>query len=399
MSKTLLRLAASFAVLGMGGVLGHTQSSTGPVLVTIKDGKVSAAEPTFPVDPTERIKIGHTGSMYFGLTVEGKLISCSPQGSIWASARIDNQEFNPGFGNMQNVGGQQQPLSPGPFGKKRPGTRTTYKMGSLDIVQTIEIVPSKPVGKTSPGAKRKMDTARITYLVQNTDSRPHTVEWKVGIDILVNGNDGALFASPMTHPNKVLDGVVLKDKTLPEFLQVLERPNLKDPGFVATMTFQNGGRVEAPNRVVLTGLGALGMWEVPAMQANGDSACAIYWAPKMLKPGEKRELVWAYGGGIASTVENEGTLSLALGGSFEPGKLFTITAFIDDPVPSQTLTLELPPGMVRMEGKEIQPVAAPNAGTGVVLWKARVEKTGDYDVKVHSSSGVTQIKSISIRNP
>ena len=54
-------------------------------------------------------------------------------------------------------------------------------------------------------------------------------------------------------------------------------------------------------------------WEAAAQQA-GDSACAIYWDAKSLKPGEKREMTWAYGGGIASNPENEGKVSITLDG-------------------------------------------------------------------------------------
>jgi hypothetical protein len=360
-----------------------------------------AAEVTLPVDPTPRIRPGYGGGVSFGLTLDGRRITCSPQGSIWSNARIDNQEINEDFGMVAGNGrmNQPQPLPPGPFGKKRLGTQFKWTQNNLHFTQIVEIVPSRPSGKAAPGQKRRLDTARISYLVENKDSKAHLVEFRTGIDIMINNNDGALFASPTTHPGKVLDGVLLTDKTLPEYIQVLENPDVKRPVFTATMTLKFGGRTEGPNKVVLTGLGAFGGgWDVPAQQAGGDSACALYWESKTLKPGEKREMVWAYGGGVACNPENEGIVSLALGGSFEPGKFFTIMATVDDPVPSQILTLELPKGMELLEGKERQPVPAPQeAGSSRVLWKARVLELGDYDLKVRSSTGVTQIKNISIQ--
>jgi hypothetical protein len=386
-------------LVGVSAALTVAQDAKAPVRVTVKDGKVVADEPTLPIDPTVRIRIGNSGGAFFGLSVEGKRISCSPDGSIWSSAKIDNQEFHAGNGDfaMHNP----QPLPPGPNGKKREGQIASWQTQGLKVTQTIEVVPSKPAGKGAPGQKRKLDTARITYLVENKDTRPHALEWRVGIDMLINNNDGALYASPTTHPGKVLNGVSLKEKELPEYVQALERPNLQDPGFVAYLTLKHGtsAKVEGPNRIVLTNLGALGngQWEVPAQPA-GDSACALYWPAQTLAPGQKREMVWAYGGGVASNIDNEGKVALALGGSFEPGKLFTVTAYVDDPLPSQTLALELPPGMVRVEGKELQPVPppSPETGTSLVLWKARVLETGTFDVKVRSSTGVTQIKHITI---
>ena len=70
---------------------------------------------------------------------------------------------------------------------------------------------------------------------------------------------------------------------------------------------------------------------------------------------------------------------MALGGSFEPKKQFTVAVHVDDPLPGQTVSLELPPGMERVEGKELQPVEgqlvfvdnAVKSATGTIGLKAR----------------------------
>jgi len=36
-------------------------------------------------------------------------------------------------------------------------------------------------------------------------------------------------------------------------------------------------------------------------------------------------------------------------------------------------------------------------GHSLVLWKARVAQLGEYELKVHSSSGVTLVKNVSIQ--
>ncbi|MBI3409552.1 MAG: hypothetical protein HY040_14525 [Planctomycetes bacterium] len=396
----ILRIAAVLGVLGFIS-WAAAQDSSSPVKITVKDGKVQeAAEVSLPIDPAPRIQPGYSGGNYFGLTLEGKRISCSPQGSIWATARVDNQEIQPGL--APGIAGRvEQPklLPPGPHGKKRLGTQYTWKEGNLQFTQVIEIVPSKPGVKAAPGQKRRLDTARISYLVENKDSKEHVVEFRTGIDILINNNDGALFASPTTHPGKVLDGVMLKDEALPEFIQVLENPDVKNPIFTATMTLKFRGKTEGPNKIVMTSLGAFGGgWDIPAQQAGGDSACALYWPAKSLKPGEKREMVWAYGGGVASSPENEGKVSVSLGGSFEPGKQFTVMASVEDPAPGQTLTLELPAGLERIEGKERQPVPDPQeTGSSVVMWKGRVTQMGNFQLRIRSSTGVVQSKNITIQ--
>jgi hypothetical protein len=395
----------SISSMGMGlGLLAALTAaepptpSSAPFKIAVQDGKVVSGDALLPIDAAPHIQIGSSG-FYFGLSVDGKLISCSPQGSIWSAIRIDGQIFQPGLARpmvkMANM--KQSELPPGPFGRKRLGYQSDWQVNKIHITQTVEIVPSKSSSAT--GSQRRLDTCRISYLLHNQDDRPHKLDYRASVDILINGNDGALYAAPTTHPGQVLNGVLLEGKTLPDYLQVLERPNLANPGFVATMTFKHA-KGHGPNRVVLSQLGVvaggLQRWDIPAQPA-GDSACAIYWNGHDLKAGAKRELVWAYGGGYASDPENEGKVQLGLGGSFEPHKLFTITAAIDDPLPNQVLTLELPAGLERVEGAPIQPVPPPGAeGCSLVLWKGRVRFTGVYEIKVHSSTGTTQTKQVTI---
>src|SRR5262249_25326606 len=153
---------------------------------------------------------------------------------------------------------------------------------------------------------------------------------------------------------------------------------------------------EAPSRVLLTSHGAGDNgWDVPVIQAMGDSDVAFFWDPVTVPPGGKRELAYAHGQGIATSPENEGRVNVALGGSFEPSKRFTVTAYVDDPVESQSLALELPPGMELAEGKALQPVPPPNeSNSSVVVWRARVLRPGTFPLRVRSSNGVTYTKHI-----
>jgi hypothetical protein len=376
-------------------VAGGGQEASGRVKVVIRDGKLLADE--VPVDPNPRIDARYGGGMYFGLTVGGTRITCTPESSVMPMARIDNQIYQPGF-DLMGQPAMQQDLPPGPFGKKRLGKQTRWNQNNLHFTQVVETVPSR-LGNTASGEqKRRLDTVRVSYIVENRDRANHVVEFRAFIDTMIAENDGALFAAPTTAPGHILDGIVLEDKSLPEYLQVLEHADLQKPGFVATLTLRFGGKVEGPSKVVLSNTRAfVGEWDAQAQKAMGDSACFLFWPPRTLKPGEKRTMVWAYGGGVASSWEVEDNVRLTLGGSFEPGKLFSVLAMVDDPVPGQTLTLELPAGLERVEGKESQPVPSPEAsGKSVVLWKARVGQLGAFDLKVRSSTGVTHVRNISI---
>ena len=130
----------------------------------------------------------------------------------------------------------------------------------------------------------------------------------------------------------------------------------------------------------------------------GDSAIGLYFETKAMKPGTKRDLAYVYGEGIAVAAESEGRFQTSLSGNFEPGKMFTISALVADPAHGQTLSLELPKGIQRLEGKDIQPVAAltlENEYTNV-LWKCRVMEPGTHTIRIRSSTGVTQTKVVSV---
>lgn len=363
--------------------------------VEIKDGATALQEMLLPIDPVVRVNPQHSGNIYFGITVDGKRITCSPMGSIWPAAMIDGQVHNPVNGGQPLA---MRPLPKTATGKERRGFLATWQTANLQFTQTVEVIPSKPITPT-PGAKRKLDTCRISYLIENKDTRPHEVAFRTNIDMLINNNDGALYASPTTEPGKVLNGVVLEGKKLPKWLMAMENADANNPGFYGVITFDCGGRAEQANKIVLTNLSQVGQanWDVVAQQA-GDSACSLFWEKKSIKPGEKRELVWAYGGGIATNPENDGKVTVALGGNLEPGKMFTVSAIVEDPVPSQTLAIELPAGMERVEGAEVQPVPLPNEnGYSLVMWKGRVTRPGAFDLKIRSSNGVTQTKSILVQ--
>jgi hypothetical protein len=394
MPRVVLGLVILSLLPALAAPADEATPARSPVRVTIRDDKPVVVEAVLPVDPQPRIRYQFGGPMAFGLLVDGQRITFSQVGGIMTTFKIDGQILQPGQapGRLES---KRAPLPPR-LGKKRTGEQAVYVYNNVRVTQTVEIVPGKPSPKYVPGQKRLMDAVLTRYFIENKDTRPHTVAVRVFMDILIVDNDGALFAAP-NFPGKILDGVVLKDKQVPEYLQVLQRPSLQNPGFVAHFSYALGRERERPSRVVLTGLRASNIWEIQAVPAGGDSAMAMFWDEKPIQPGAKRELAYAYGRGIASNPENEGKVELALGGSFEPGKLFTVTAYIEDPQPGQTLALELPPGMERVEGKEWQPVPQPSAnGNSMVLWKARVQRLGEFPLRVRSSTGVTQTKVITI---
>ena len=366
-----------------------------PFRVTIRDDKPVVIEPELPVDPVQHVIYQFGGPMAFSPLVDGKRLTFSPMGGIMSQFKIDDLILQPGQppGRLES---NRAPLPPHRT-KKRVGEQAVYVYNNLRVTQTVEVVPGNPGPKIHPGQMAHMNVVLVRYFIENKDNRAHNFALRVFLDMLLVDNDGALFAAP-NFPDKILDGIELKAKQVPDYLKVLQRPDLKNPMYVAHFTYNLGRGRDRPDRVVLTGLRAFnGPWDIQAIPAMGDSAMAMYWDTRTIQPGARRELAYSYGEGIANKLDNDGRVVLGLGGSFEPGKLFNITAYVEDPVPGQSLTLELPAGVERIEGKTLQPVPAPTAeGKSLVLWKARVQRTGDYAVRVHSSTGVTLTKLVTV---
>jgi hypothetical protein len=393
--QSLPRLAGGvvLALLVAGTTFSQEKNAT-PVKVTIKDEKAVVIEPVLPIDPARRINYQPMGlsalvrgennetlqlSMFPSFLIDGQFIQGPPYGQSIAKIQFENRQ-----------------LDKTKTGKQREGfTSSHIYANGIKVTLTMTVEATKPQGTNK---KRLRDALLFHYVVENTSQKAQKFGLRVYMDTFIVDNDGCLFAAP-TEPNKILDGVVLEDKKLPPYLQLLQRPDLKAPGYVAHLTLDLGSKLEKPQRLVLTRHGfGFGQWEMPAMMAGGDSALGIFWEPKELKPGAKREIAYGYGKGIVTNPENEGLVDMALGGSFEPGKVFTVTAYVSDPGPGQSLTLELPDGMALADGKAQQSVPELREGEGqsVVMWQARVQRTGEFAVRVRSSTGVTNGKIITI---
>src|SRR5262249_9287360 len=89
------------------------------------------------------------------------------------------------------------------------------------------------------------------------------------------------------------------------------------------------------------------------------------------------------GSGIFACVrpsnEGKGILALARAkGVFEPGEVFQVTAYVNNPLLDETLTLNLPAGFRLVEGNAILAVPLPPPGAqdrrSVVTWKVSTDE-------------------------
>ncbi len=299
-------------------------------------------------------------------------------------------------------------------GRERIGQSSVYFYGQqkVEMTQTVEIVPGEQV---APGqTKRRLDTCLVRYRIENQDERPHRVAFRFVLDTFIGGNDGVPFTIPGASDLCDTSRDFRTPSSVPDFIQALERPSLENPGTVAHLTFRLGGRLDPPDRVTLgRWINQLQWaaneqpnidWQFPVRPMNevlpADSCVVLYWNARELPPSGHRELGFAYGLGSVSSSEGGGKLGLTVGGSFRPGEAFTVTAYVNDPLPRQTVTLEVPRGLTRADGEATQTVPAlpPDAASrnSPVTWKVKAARPGRYTLRVKSSNGATQTQAVTI---
>jgi hypothetical protein len=304
-------------------------------------------------------------------------------------------------------------------GRKRQGVQSVWSYDDQHVLvtQTVEIVPGEQ--------SRLLDTCLVRYKLENQDTQPHKLGLRFLLDTYIGANDGV----PFTIPGQAQLCDTLHDfarpADVPDFIQALEREDLRQPGTIAHLQLRLGGKLEAPGRVTLGAwpnpqLGAIDrrckqektLWDVPLYpmkkikevdpSAPADSAVTIYWDERDVPAGGTREMGFAYGLGNVSSGEGRGQLALTVGGSFTPGGEFTLTAYVSDPKPGQTVTLTLPEGFRLVDGDLTRPVPPlpPQSASrnSPVTWKVRASsRAGEYALKVQSSTGVSQSETVRIR--
>jgi hypothetical protein len=299
-------------------------------------------------------------------------------------------------------------------GKGRLGRQSVwvYDRQKVQITQTVEIVPGEQ--------SRLLDTCLVRYLIENRDSRPHSVGLRFLLDTYIGANDGVPFTIPGAKQplcDTMLDFNRMED--IPQFIQALERGDLAKPGTIAHLQLKLGGKISTPDRVTL---GAWPnprlnsakdrrfqqektMWQVPVMSMKSltpaDSAVVIYWNERPLPPGNAREVGFAYGLGSVASAEANGKLGLTVGGALVTNEEFTVTAYVTSPAAGQTVTLTLPEGFRLAGGSETQTVPPLPKGVSSrpspVTWKVKApSKEGKYPLQV-SSAGMTQSQQVTIR--
>ncbi|MCI0459072.1 MAG: hypothetical protein L0Z62_19115 [Gemmataceae bacterium] len=287
--------------------------------------------------------------------------------------------------------------------------------GDIQVTQTIEVVPGEPA--EVPGGKYMafLDTALVRYTIENKGQGVRKVGLRIMIDTLIGidaSNDGVPFTVPgeqgLVDKTSSRDFGLPGGPKVPGFIQVLEYPDLKNPGVIAFLNLnitklEEVGLVEPPTRVSLTAWPGGGErmqgWEIPVRPFGDDSAVVLYWDDRELEAGKKRELAFTYG--LGSVSSDAGKLGIAVGGDFIVGGELTVVGLVSEPQPGQTLELKLPASLKFADNETAtKPVPqAQVAGRPVpVTWRVRSTQVDPAAaVEIRSSTGVSQRRRIQIK--
>jgi len=375
------------------------------LLVVVKDvflTKGGSGDDDVIIDPHPRIAVffDDTGlaSMRFGVVMLdpnnpkapiSKQLTYDPRGRTNTTVvRIDNRDAV--FG-MQSGKWQVQAEKPG----KWSGRQSVWIFdGGIQATQTVEVIPGEPLEGSNT---RLLDTCFVRYLLENKDARPHKVGIRAMVDTLIGKNDGVPFTVPGVPGLVDTCRDFPAQQPIPDFIQALEFSDLKHPGTVAQMNFKLGGKLEPPDRVLLTHWpGESPYWDVALANIDKDSAVVIYWNPRDLNPGAKREVGFSYG--LGDIAAKSAALGVTVGGSYNPGGELTVVGLVSTPQPGEKLTLTLPREFALVEGQATQAVPAAVAGRpSPVTWRIRSTTTGRFDLTVRSSTGAEQKRRVTIK--
>jgi hypothetical protein len=322
-------------------------------------------------------------------------------------AMIDNKEaiFGavPGSGKWAKgfeTGGEHVRRDQGPGGKKRTFDFTS---SGIFITQTVTVEPGDPVPGADGEYRRLLNMCLVRYKIQNKDRGDHKVGLRVLMDTCIGDNDGVPFTLPGVK-ELVSTSKDFRGAEVPDFIQVLEKPNLEKPGIVLQMNLRISKEFEPPSRFLLTRYPGkedkqFTKWDVPIKDFEDDSSVVMYWEPRTLKKGETREVGFTYGVG---NITGNNKLAVTVGGSMQVGGELTVVALVADQA-AKKATLNLKDGLElidpRTKTQDVPPTRPDETGQvrpSPVTWRVRASSAGRQDINVTTDNGLSQARRVTI---
>jgi hypothetical protein len=380
--------------------------------VSVKSGNGLTYKVT---DPELRLSFlpNPNGNLRFGLLLRKERDPANPD----QHKRLTYQENGSSNNTCIKINGAESlyGLAPGRMWKReyknedRHYWRTSweYQIPGILVTQEVQIVPGAQSGL--------LDTCLVIYTVKNRGSEPRMVGLRVMFDTYIGTNDDVPFVVP-GHQGLVRTLQDFSEKEIPDYVQALEKPDLKKPGTVAHMGLKG---IQIPNvtlepikRMVIRqwpGSGARWEPDLDEKEKNApikDSCIMLYWDYRTMESKEVRHMAFSYGLNAISTPEGgtggtgagggAGALGLTAGGSFVVGNDFSVTAYVKEPKPGQKVTLELPPGLELLPGEKAEQEVSAKGDYTQVSWRVHSTKAGAYTLTAKSTTGARATSRIKI---
>jgi hypothetical protein len=252
------------------------------------------------------------------------------------------------------------------------------------VTQVVELVP---------GQSRLLDTVLVHYTLENRSNLPHKVGLRFLLDTFIGANDGVPFRIP--GRSDFLETMEDFDqKQVPDYVQAWERPDLKDPGTIAHLGLKG---IDLPD-VDIEPIESMSICKYPGnaderwkwartpindTPEKKDSCVVLYWADRDMPVNERRDMAFTYGlNAISSMSSGNADMSLTAGGSFRKGGQFTLTATVKNPQEGQKVRVQLPRGLILVEGQDAEQVLPGGGDYAQVSWRVRSSDVGEYLLEV-----------------
>lgn len=404
------------------------------VIAGIEDGPPDKLEKTEvskgpePYDYDNRISVSFGDNQRFGIAIPGlkdprypekpKLLTRNERGET-NNTRVSIDGFKPIWGSKSVGSGYVWAREKGKVMKEVRSQQDRkivsimdYENERIRVTQSVEIV----VGEQT----RLYDTVLVKYIVENRDTRRHTVGLRVMLDTYIGANDGVPFFIPPTDdapPHFVDSQETFTKAKIPQFIRALESNDLNDQnGTVAELGLRLKN-FETPEKLVIChwpddngGSEADWDWPITAMNQPAekakDSCVVIYWSRLNMNPKEKRTMGYTYG--LGRIAGEKGTELITKGGSSKirlfPGpakvsKPFTVTAYMKN-ADNQNVTLKLPPGVKFHGNSNAAQSVKTEAGKNYaqVSWRLIADKAGEYLLEANLDDGSKASEKVAVRD-
>lgn len=283
-------------------------------------------------------------------------------------------------------------------GKNRWRSVMDFEQFRVRVIQNVAIIKGPD--------SRHLDTARVTYRIENRDTKPHKIGLRFLFDTCIADNEGVPIYVPAagSQSGTVVDSLkIIRRAQMPANVQAIDEQTRT----AVTIGLQPPGCEPLEQLVICRWPGNSDIrWDWPfepidePQRRVKDSCLVLYWQQVRMQPGARREMGMTFGLVESDKMTPEVVAEFP---AWAPVRLFTtpsiyiekefyLSAYVKGG--KGKVTVEIPDGLTLRRGAVEQVVPLPEMGNkyAEVSWHLVAPKEGYYIVRVrHDRWGITEI--------